>query len=93
MFCKHRVIPCTPWPIEHADVTLQEALDIALYYLECTGQAFPFWQTERACAQIILMQWRTGTRHKIKLANYAIVAVENAQTKPSLVEVIYPRAG
>jgi hypothetical protein len=80
-----------PWPIEHADVTLQEALDIALDYLEVTGQAFPYSETERTCAQIILMTWKAGIRHRIKLANYAIVAIE--QKKPPPLKSFYPRAG
>jgi hypothetical protein len=84
-------IPMYPWPIADADVTLQEALDIAMYYLESTGQAFPFSKTEKACAQIILMAWRAGTKHRIKLANYAVVAVE--QKMPPPLESFYPRAG
>ena len=31
-----------PWPLEKPDVALQEALDIALDYLEFTGQAYPW---------------------------------------------------
>jgi hypothetical protein len=80
-----------PWLIADADVTLQEALEIAMYYLESTGQAFPFSKTEKACAQIILMAWRAGTKHRIKLADYAIVAVE--QKMPPPLESFYPRAG
>jgi hypothetical protein len=80
-----------PWPIEYTDATLQEALDIAMDYLEYTGQAFWYSETERACVQIILMAWKAGTRHPIKLANYAIVAVE--QKRPPPLHSFYPRAG
>jgi hypothetical protein len=76
-----------PWPVEDADVTLQ---DIAMDYLEVTGQADPLHKTEKACAQIILMVWRAGNKHKIKLANYAIVAVERM---PPPLESFYPRVG
>jgi len=80
-----------PWPIEYSDVELQEALEIATDYLEYTGQAFPFTETERACAYVILSSWKSGTRHPIKLANYAIVAIE--QKRPQPVRSLYPRAG
>ena len=55
---------------------LQEALDIALDYLEFTGRAFHYAQTG---AQIILNAWREGTSHRIKLADCAIVAIEKKQ--------------
>jgi hypothetical protein len=80
-----------PWPIEQADVTLQEALDIAIYYLECTSQAYPFSEVERICACNILAAWKAGTKHRIRLANYAIVAIERKQ--PRTLESLYPRAG
>jgi hypothetical protein len=41
-----------PWPI--TDPVLQEALDIALDYLEFTGQATPFIPTQWLCANAIL---------------------------------------
>lgn len=69
-----------PWPIADPDVVLQEALDIALDYLEFTGQAFPFSETQRICAHTILLAWRAGPKHRIKLANYAINALENRQS-------------
>jgi hypothetical protein len=80
-----------PWPLPDADVTLQDALDIALNYLEFTRQAYPFSEVERACANVILQAWRNGTTHRIKLANYAIVASERKQPPP--LTSFYPRAG
>lgn len=68
-----------PWPIAETHTVLQEALDIALDYLEFTGQAFHYAQTEKLCAQIILNAWREGTSHRIKLADCAIVAIERKQ--------------
>jgi hypothetical protein len=68
-----------PYPFPHAsDPALQMALDIALDYLEFTGQAFPFTQTERLCALTILNEWHRGNRHVIWLANKAIFTVEEA---------------
>jgi hypothetical protein len=64
-----------------SDPVLQKALDITLDYLEFTGQAFPFAQTERLCALTILNEWHAGNRHVIWLVNKAIVTVEEA-TKP-----------
>ena len=68
-----------PWPTEDPDGELQSALDIALDYLGFTGQAYPYSTTERVCAYIILAAWRAGARHKIRLANCAILAIEKKQ--------------
>jgi hypothetical protein len=70
-----------PWPIEFADSRLQEALDIALDYLELTRQAYPFSEVEKACALVILTAWKRGVRHRVRLANYAIVAIEQRRQK------------
>jgi hypothetical protein len=70
-----------PWPIEYYDVKLQEALDIALDYLEFTRQAQPFTEVERICVNVILAAWKAGIRHRIKLANCAIVAIEHRRQK------------
>jgi hypothetical protein len=70
------------WPFEQPDPVLQSALDIALHYLEFTKQAFPFSQTEVACARVILDEWLVGgrrQRHQLWLANKAIVAIEIKQ--------------
>ena len=79
------------WPIEMCDVRLQEALDIALDYLEFTEQAFPYSTTEYICAYVIMAAWQAGARHRIRLANCAILAIENH--KPVIAETFYPRAG
>jgi hypothetical protein len=81
-----------PWPLAEADLVLEEALDIALDYLERTGQAFPFSETQRKCAHIILEKWRAGVRHRVKLANYAIVAIEQGPTPTQeTLHSFYPR--
>jgi len=47
-----------PWPLAEADIVLDEALDIALDYLEFTRQAYPFSETQQVCADTILQSWR-----------------------------------
>jgi hypothetical protein len=81
-----------PWPIPYPDAVLQQALDIALGYLELTGQAFPFSETQMACANAIVISWHRGNKHKIRLANDAINTVEKKQA-PAAVEMqsFYPR--
>jgi hypothetical protein len=71
---------------------MQIALDVALDYLERTGQAFPFSETQRICALLILKSWRAGTRHRIRLANDAIKAIEKQEKPPEEMPwSIYPR--
>ena len=84
-----------PWPL-NVDAELNEALEIAMHYLEVTGQADAFFQTQAIAASAILNAWRAGARHKIRLANCAIVAVEN-NVEPvagqSRSQSFYPRVG
>jgi hypothetical protein len=68
------------------DPVVSEALQIAMDFLERTGQAHPFSETGRICALIILKEWGAGKRHRIWLANKAIVAIEQART-PIAVDV------
>jgi hypothetical protein len=60
-------------------------------YLELTGQAYPYSEVQRACASIIQHVWGVGVRHRIRMANCAIVAIENIEV-PRL-RSFYPRAG
>jgi hypothetical protein len=85
-----------PWPFEQPDPVLQKALDIALDYLETTGQVSPLSLTETACGRVILDEWLTGPkrRHPLWLANKAIVAIEMKQPillKPVAVRAAGPR--
>jgi hypothetical protein len=66
-----------PWPLAERHEPLNEALEIAISYLELTGQAYPYSETQVRAADAILAAWRSGVRHKIRLANYAIVAAES----------------
>ena len=74
-----------PWPFEQPDPILQASLDIALNCLEATKQAYPYSMTEVVCARITLDEWLVGgrkCRHRIWLANKAIVAIETNQQLP-----------
>jgi len=54
--------------------------------------AWPLYATPVRAADAILGAWRSGVRHEIRLANYAIVAVESkSKLKESEVVWFYPR--
>jgi hypothetical protein len=58
------------------DALFDDALRIAMDYLERTGQAAEYTKVQSLAAATIVAQWRAGARHKIRLANHAINAVE-----------------
>ena len=59
-----------PWPIGNFDYVMDDALHIALDYLDRTGQAAMFGQTQSTAATAIVAAWKAGVRHRIKLARY-----------------------
>jgi hypothetical protein len=63
------------WPLPHPDPVLDDALDIALAYLEATGQAKAGDDTQHLVATAVLAAWLEGRRHKIRLANLGIVDI------------------
>jgi hypothetical protein len=65
-----------PWPTGDFDNVMDVALDIAMDYLERTGQAMNFLEVQRLAALAISAAWKAGVRHHIKLADIAIKAVE-----------------
>jgi hypothetical protein len=65
-----------PWPIGDFDYKMDAAVDIAMDYLERTGRAVMFLETQRVAASAIVAAWKCGVRHRIKLADVAIKAVE-----------------
>jgi hypothetical protein len=80
-----------PWPVAYP--LLDEALQIAMDYLEWTGQAGEYTKVQSQAAHEIMARWRAGVRHKLRLANYAIVAVENNFLRMSVRDnPFYPRA-
>jgi hypothetical protein len=67
-----------PWPIIDDEAVLYEALDIAMDYLERTGQAEDHDAVEAMAASVVLRSYARGVRHRIRLANDAIRALESA---------------
>lgn len=83
-----------PWPLAELHTTLNESLEIAMDYLEGSGQAYPYSETQVKAADAILAAWRVGARHRIRLANVGIVAVQQAQASlPKKTDIwsFYPR--
>jgi hypothetical protein len=64
------------WPLGEFDCVLDDALNIALNFLYLTGQAEQFQEVQSTAATAITAVWKGGVRHRIKLANIAIKAVE-----------------
>ena len=63
---------------EPAEAALQNALEIAFGYLVQTGQAEPTVATQYEIARTLVHEWNTGKRHRIWLANKAIVAFQKS---------------
>jgi phosphopantetheinyl transferase (holo-ACP synthase) len=77
------------WPV---DSVMDEALEIAMNYLSRTGQTVNFMAIQNAAAEAIIAAWQGGARHKIRLANCAIRAVESSAPEPAQnVPSVYPR--
>jgi hypothetical protein len=70
-----------PWPIGDFDNAMDVALDIAMNYLERTGQAEKFVEVQRVAAMAIVAAWKGGMRNRVPLANVAIEAVEQKYTQ------------
>jgi len=70
-----------PWPVGDFDYAMDEALDTAMNYLERTEQAVKFSQVQRVAAMAIVAAWKMGVRHRVRLANIAIKAVDR-KTEP-----------
>jgi hypothetical protein len=64
-----------PWPSIDSDIVLYQALDIAMAYLETTGQRDDHDAMKMRAATLILASYDRGVRHRIRLANDAIVAL------------------
>jgi hypothetical protein len=77
-----------PWPV--TDTALDDALYIAMRYLESSGFCDDYARVERKAVGVILDSWRAGVRHPIYLANKAIVAVERGE---GTVHILHPGLG
>jgi hypothetical protein len=71
-----------PWPSPNPDPMLEEALNIALDYLAASEQEKLGDSTRNRVASIIFTAWQEGIRHRIQLANVAIVAVQQLEGSP-----------
>jgi hypothetical protein len=60
---------------------MDEALDIAMDYLERTEQALKFIEIQHVAAMAMVAAWKMGVPHRVRLANIAIKAVER-KTEP-----------
>ncbi|HEV7514519.1 MAG TPA: hypothetical protein VGO27_22690 [Candidatus Acidoferrum sp.] len=77
------------WPV---DYVMDEALEIAMNYLSRTGQAVNFVAIQNVAAEAIIEAWKSGARHKIRLANCAIRVVESSAAEPAdKIQSVYPR--
>jgi hypothetical protein len=65
-----------PWPLGEFDNVMDVALEIAMDYLDRTGQAVRFHEVQSTAAMAIAAAWKMGVRHRIKLADIGIKAVE-----------------
>jgi hypothetical protein len=80
-----------PLPMYGVDqVALSDALEVAMHYLEGIGQADPYTELQDRAADAILAAWRAGVRHKIRLANCGILAIERSAPRKELLS-FYPR--
>ena len=68
-----------PWPADVHNTALNEALEIGMVYLERTGQDSQYLDAQKRAARAIIAAWRRGVNHKLRLANYAILAVETGR--------------
>ena len=83
-----------PWSTPDADPVLDDALNIAMDYLEFTGQADAYSETQWYAARAILHAWEAGTQHKIRLANCGIVAIEKgSMLKKGNLASLFPLVG
>jgi hypothetical protein len=68
-----------PWPTGDFDNVMDVALDIAMNYLDLTGQAVMYEVVRSTAAMAITAAWKVGVRHRIRLAYIAIKVVEHKQ--------------
>jgi NADH:ubiquinone oxidoreductase subunit len=64
------------WTSGEFDNVMDVALEIAMDYLDRTDQTVMFREVQATAATAIAAAWKVGVRHRIKLADVAIKAVE-----------------
>ena len=80
-----------PWPIQGTHAKLDDALKIVMDYFEMKGGADDYYAVQKAAATIIVAEWRKGVQHPMRMANTAIVAIEE-KLIPNL-RSVFPRVG
>jgi hypothetical protein len=65
-----------PWPVTDDELTLSEALDIAMRYFDLPQDEGQYADVETFAGEVIMAEWRRGVRNKVVLANKAIAEVE-----------------
>jgi hypothetical protein len=65
-----------PWPVTDDDLTLNEALDIAMRYFDLPPDELEYADMESFAGEAIMEDWRRGVRDKSVLANKAIAEIE-----------------
>lgn len=65
-----------PWPVTDEELTLDEALDIALRYFDLPQDEEQYAAVESFAGEAIMAEWRSGVRSRIVLANKAIAVIE-----------------
>ena len=63
---------------------MEAAFQIAMDYLERTGQAPVLNDAQSTVSAAIFAEWKAGMRHRIKLANAGIKAVERERQLPPI---------
>jgi hypothetical protein len=74
-------------PITQKEKLVAHALEIAMDYLERTGQAEDFRYVQAAAMGAILKAYFDGVHHRIALANRAIVAIEKPASSQNVVSM------
>jgi hypothetical protein len=62
---------------ENFDKVRQESLQLAMSYLNYTGAAKRVMGMRSLCAAVILAAWRRGEQDRVRLADWAVQAVES----------------
>jgi hypothetical protein len=65
-----------PWPVTDDDLTLNDALDIAMRYFDLPPNEEEYAGVESFAGEAIMADWRLGVRNKVVLANKAIAEIE-----------------
>ena len=82
-----------PLPAADKEAVLYEALDIAMGYFERTGLPDEYDAVQAMAASVIFASYGRGVRHRIRLANDAITALQTVPIPGDVRELrsFYPR--